>query len=41
MDVQKSTQEYRMSEWIKIIRECRSTGKTVKSWCKENSIRCN
>ncbi|WP_446898491.1 IS66 family insertion sequence element accessory protein TnpA [Clostridium sp. LBM24168] len=41
MDVQKATQEYRMSEWIKIIRECRSSGKTVKSWCTENGIRTN
>ena len=41
MDVQKATQEYRMNEWIKIIRECHSSGQSVKSWCSENSVRIN
>ncbi|MBP2034204.1 transposase-like protein [Clostridium algifaecis] len=41
MDVQKATQEYRMNEWIKIIRECHSSGQSVKSWCSENSVRTN
>ncbi|MCC9293540.1 IS66 family insertion sequence element accessory protein TnpB [Clostridium sp. MT-14] len=41
MDVQEATQKYRMNEWIKIIRECRSSGQTVKSWCSENDIRIN
>ncbi|MCH4201182.1 MAG: IS66 family insertion sequence element accessory protein TnpB [Clostridium tyrobutyricum] len=41
MDVQKATQEYRMNEWIKIIRECHGSGQTVKSWCMGNGIRTN
>lgn len=41
MDVQKATQEYRMNEWIKIIRECHNSGQTVKSWCSENRVRIN
>lgn len=39
MDVQEATQKYRMNEWIKIIRECHSSGQTVKSWCLENGIK--
>lgn len=38
MNTKKATQEYRTNEWIKIIRECRSCGQTVTSWCKNNDI---
>lgn len=38
MDVQKATQEIRLQQWIGIIKECRSSGKSVKSWCRENNI---
>lgn len=41
MDTQKSTQEYRMNQWIKIIRECRSSGENISSWCRNNNIRTN
>lgn len=32
MGVQKTTQEYKINEWVKIIRECHGSGQTVKSW---------
>lgn len=41
MNAQEATQEYRMNEWIKIVRECRSSGENVTSWCKNNNIRPN
>ena len=41
MNAQEATQEYRMNEWIKIIRECRGSGQNVTTWCKNNDIRTN
>lgn len=41
MNAQEATQEYRMNEWIKIVRECRSSGENVTTWCKNNNIRPN
>ena len=38
MNTQKVTQEYRMNQWIGIVRECRESGQTVISWCKEHDI---
>lgn len=38
MNTQKVTQEYRMNQWIGIVRECRESGQTVISWCKEHEI---
>lgn len=38
MDVQKVTHEIRLRQWIGIIKECRSSRKSVKSWCEENGI---
>jgi transposase-like protein len=38
MDVQKATHEIRLRQWTGIIKECRGSGKSVKSWCKENGI---
>lgn len=38
MDVQKATHEIRLQQWISIIKECRSSGKSVKSWCEEKGI---
>jgi hypothetical protein len=38
MDVQKVTHEIRLQQWIGIIKECRGSGKSVKSWCKEKGI---
>ena len=41
MDVQKATQDYRMNEWIRLIRECNASGLNVTTWCKNNDIRPN
>jgi putative transposase len=38
MNTQKATQEYRRNKWIEIIRECRDSGQTVASWCKDHGI---
>lgn len=34
----KITHEMRLMKWTSIIRECRSSGMTVKSWCLENNV---
>lgn len=38
MQVQKLTQEMRLQKWSGIVRACRSSGKTIKSWCMEHNI---
>ena len=38
MDTRKIDREIKMKQWIEIIRECRSSGQTVKSWCAEQGI---
>ncbi|WZL72001.1 IS66 family insertion sequence element accessory protein TnpB [Clostridiaceae bacterium 35-E11] len=34
----KITHEMRLMQWTQIIRECRKSGLTIKSWCLENNI---
>jgi len=34
----KITHEMRLMKWTPIIRECRSSGMAVKSWCIENNV---
>jgi hypothetical protein len=38
MDVQKITHEVRLQQWGSIVKDCRSSGKSIKAWCAENSI---
>ena len=38
MDVQKLTHEVRLQQWGRTVKECRSSGKSVKSWCAEQNI---
>ncbi|MEN6314193.1 MAG: IS66 family insertion sequence element accessory protein TnpB [Clostridiaceae bacterium] len=38
MDVQRVTAEYRMGYWSELIKECRSSGKTVNAWCEERNV---
>ena len=38
MNVQKMTQEIRIKQWVDIIRECRNSGMTNKSWCEEQGV---
>lgn len=38
MELQKVKHELKMEEWRKLIYECRNSGQTIKSWCKERHI---
>ena len=38
MTTREITHQYRLSQWTEIIRECRSSGQTVKSWCEEHNV---
>ena len=38
MSVQKLTHEVRLQQWGGTIKDCRSSGKSVKSWCDEQKI---
>ncbi len=38
MDVQKITHEVRLQQWGNIVKDCRSSGKSIKAWCAEKSI---
>jgi hypothetical protein len=38
MTTREITHQYRLSQWTEIIRECRSSGQTVISWCDERNI---
>lgn len=34
----KITHEMRLMQWTPVIRDCRGSGMTVRSWCLENNI---
>lgn len=38
MEVQKLTHEVRLQHWSRIVSECRSSGKSIKTWCSEQHI---
>ncbi|HWR08369.1 IS66 family insertion sequence element accessory protein TnpA [Sporomusa sp.] len=38
MDTQEVKRQYRLNQWIEIVRQCRSSGQTVSAWCAENNI---
>jgi transposase-like protein len=38
LEIREVTHNYRLSKWTEIIRECRSSGQTVVSWCSEHNI---
>lgn len=38
MSSRKATQEYHLSQWLPIIKECKASGMTVKSWCQQNNV---
>jgi transposase-like protein len=39
MDKVTATRKFlKKEQWIKLIRECQSSGMSVASWCKQNSI---
>lgn len=38
MDVQRVTHEIRLRQWAGIVKGCRGSGKTIKSWCEEQGV---
>lgn len=38
MDTRKIDNEIKMNQWMDIIRECRSSGQPVRSWCIEHDV---
>ena len=38
MDTRKIDSEIKMNQWIEIVRECRNSGQTVRSWCAEHDV---
>lgn len=38
MDTEAVKRQYRLNQWIEIVRQCRSSGQTVSTWCSENNI---
>ncbi|UNC91225.1 IS66 family insertion sequence element accessory protein TnpA [Candidatus Contubernalis alkaliaceticus] len=38
MNTREVTRKYRLNQWTQIIRECRSSGQTVKVWCADHDI---
>jgi transposase-like protein len=38
MKVQRLTHEVRLQQWSNIVKECRSSGKTITAWCAEHKI---
>lgn len=34
----KITHEMRLMQWTPIVRECRESGMTVKTWCLQNNV---
>lgn len=39
MSTREVTQQYRLNQWMEIIRECRSSGHTVSRWCSNHNVR--
>jgi transposase-like protein len=38
MDTRQVKHQYLLSKWTPIVRECRTSGMTVKAWCQENNV---
>ncbi len=38
MDAQEVKRQYHLSKWRPIVQKCRTSGMTVKAWCKENNV---
>ncbi|WP_202708616.1 IS66 family insertion sequence element accessory protein TnpA [Sporosalibacterium faouarense] len=41
MDMREVNHQVRIQEWRQIISECRNSGKPVREWCAENSIKAS
>ena len=40
MDVRTMKHAVKLAEWSEKVQACRSSGKTVKEWCKKNHVCC-
>lgn len=38
MELQKVKHELKVEEWRRLIYECRNSGQTIRTWCKERHI---
>jgi transposase-like protein len=38
MDTRKVKHQYHLSKWTPLVRECCTSGMTVKAWCLENNV---
>jgi hypothetical protein len=38
VDIQKLNKSERLGEWAQMISQCRNSGKTVSTWCREHDI---
>ena len=38
MNTKEVTRQYRLNKWTEIIRECRSSGQTITTWCTEHHV---
>ncbi|ODM24759.1 IS66 family insertion sequence element accessory protein TnpA [Acetivibrio mesophilus] len=38
MNAQEVKLQYHLSKWRPIVEKCRTSGMTVKAWCKENNV---
>lgn len=39
MDMRQVNHQVRVDQWRQVIAECRSSGRPVKEWCKEHSLK--
>lgn len=39
MDMRQVNHQVRVDQWRQVIAECRSSGQSIKEWCKEHSLK--
>jgi len=38
LNTREVANQYRLSKWTEIVRECRSSGQTISAWCADHDI---
>jgi hypothetical protein len=38
LDTREVTNQYRLNKWTETVRECRSSGQTISTWCADHNI---
>ena len=38
MNAREATRQYRLSQWVPLIKERQASGMSVKEWCKQNDV---